>query len=252
MVDFSDYIIYVDESGDHGLESINSDYPVFVLAFCIIKKEVYSCEVVPILKNFKFDIFGHDAIVLHEHEITKQKGAFGFLRLEERRAPFFSKFDDLMRTVPMTVIAAAIRKENLCRRYSKPDSPYDIALGFCLERASHFLHTHGQSGKLTHIIAESRGRKEDNELELEFLRILQAKQKFGKLTFNLEDTPFEMKFAPKQANMTGLQIADLVARPIGRHVIKKGQPNRALEIIKDKLYTGGTGRYEEWGLKIFP
>lgn len=30
---FSDYIVYVDESGDHG--PVSSDYPVFVLAFCI-------------------------------------------------------------------------------------------------------------------------------------------------------------------------------------------------------------------------
>ena len=29
---FSDYVVYVDESGDHSLASIDSDYPVFVLA----------------------------------------------------------------------------------------------------------------------------------------------------------------------------------------------------------------------------
>jgi hypothetical protein len=32
---FSEYIVYVDESGDHGLETIDPNYPVFVLAFCI-------------------------------------------------------------------------------------------------------------------------------------------------------------------------------------------------------------------------
>ena len=29
---FSDYVVYVDESGDHSLTSIDADYPVFVLA----------------------------------------------------------------------------------------------------------------------------------------------------------------------------------------------------------------------------
>jgi hypothetical protein len=29
----SDYIIYVDESGDHSLESIDSEFPTFVLSF---------------------------------------------------------------------------------------------------------------------------------------------------------------------------------------------------------------------------
>ena len=31
---FGDHIVFVDESGDHSLTSINPDYPVFVLAFC--------------------------------------------------------------------------------------------------------------------------------------------------------------------------------------------------------------------------
>lgn len=28
---FSDYVFYVDESGDHGLKSMNKTYPMFVL-----------------------------------------------------------------------------------------------------------------------------------------------------------------------------------------------------------------------------
>ena len=49
---YSDYIIYVDESGDHSLESINKDYPIFVLAFCIFEKESYSQSAVKKLKSF--------------------------------------------------------------------------------------------------------------------------------------------------------------------------------------------------------
>ena len=37
--EFSDYIVYVDESGDHNLERINPEYPLFVLAFCIFEKK---------------------------------------------------------------------------------------------------------------------------------------------------------------------------------------------------------------------
>jgi hypothetical protein len=42
---FSDYIIFADESGDHGMTSINPENPVFVLAFCIFKKSEY-CAIV--------------------------------------------------------------------------------------------------------------------------------------------------------------------------------------------------------------
>ena len=29
----SDYIVFVDESGDHSLESLNPDYPIFVMGW---------------------------------------------------------------------------------------------------------------------------------------------------------------------------------------------------------------------------
>ena len=44
----SDYIVYVDESGDHSLTSIDPDYPVFVLSFCIFRKAEYAQAVTPV------------------------------------------------------------------------------------------------------------------------------------------------------------------------------------------------------------
>ena len=36
---FSDYIVYVDESGNLGLgDKVDKEFPLFVLAFCILKK----------------------------------------------------------------------------------------------------------------------------------------------------------------------------------------------------------------------
>ncbi len=51
MPPFSDYVIYVDESGDHDLNSIHEDFPLFVLAFCIFKKSDYIREVVPAIQD---------------------------------------------------------------------------------------------------------------------------------------------------------------------------------------------------------
>ena len=76
---FSDYVVYVDESGDHSLASIDSSYPVFVLALCVFHKRHYSESIIPAVEKFKFNYFGHDNVVLHENEISKQKGAFAFL-----------------------------------------------------------------------------------------------------------------------------------------------------------------------------
>jgi len=49
-VGFSDYVIYVDESGDHSLKTIDPDFPVFALDFCIFEKRRYFEAVVPWFK----------------------------------------------------------------------------------------------------------------------------------------------------------------------------------------------------------
>ena len=42
MPEFSDYVIYADESGDHSLEHIDQTYPVFVLCLCLFRKKDYA------------------------------------------------------------------------------------------------------------------------------------------------------------------------------------------------------------------
>jgi hypothetical protein len=55
-----------------------------------------------------------------------------------------------------------------------------------------------------------------------------------------------MRFASKKTNVIGLQIADLVAHPIGRHLLLPNQNNRSFDILKKKLWKTDTD------LKIFP
>ena len=39
--EFSDYVVFVDESGDHGMQNIDPQFPIFVLVFCVIVKVEY-------------------------------------------------------------------------------------------------------------------------------------------------------------------------------------------------------------------
>jgi len=50
-VAYSDHKIYIDESGDHGLKTIDPEYPVFVLACCIFRKSHYIGNVVPLVQH---------------------------------------------------------------------------------------------------------------------------------------------------------------------------------------------------------
>ena len=245
-MNYSEFIIYVDESGDHSLKHIDRDYPVFVLTFCIFRKAHYAEVIAPRLQAFKFRHFGHDIVVLHEHEIRKQKPPFAFLQSEAKRAVFMQGLNDLIGEADFTIVAAAIDKTRLQQRYAQPGNPYEIALTFCMERAFHFLRDRKQQERTTHIVVERRGRHEDDELELAFRRIRDGANAVGPLPC------FEIVFADKKTNSAGLQIADLTARPIGRHVLAPQQPNRAWEIIRQKLRRSSTGAIERWGLKRFP
>lgn len=243
---YSNYVIYVDESGDHTLTSIDRDYPVFVLDFCIFRKDSYANVVAPQVQAFKFAHFGHDIVVLHEHEIRKQKPPFVFLKSRDKRDAFMDGLNRLIEQADFTIVAAAIHKERLTQRYAAPGNPYEMALTFCMERAHAFLRDRGQHMLTTHIVVERRGKREDDELELAFRRIRDGANYVGEMP------GFEIIFADKKTNSAGLQLADLTARPIGRHVLDPAQPNRAWEIIEPKLRRSPAGVVRGWGLKVFP
>lgn len=246
MEDMSNFIVYVDESGDHGLGSIDPNYPVFVLAFCIFNKQDYITKIIPPLQQLKFKYFGHDMVIFHEYDIRKAHKEFSILLNAKTRADFIRDLSRVVEDGPFTLIATVIKKEALNDKYTRPENPYHMAMGFGLERVYRYLESKGEHGKITHVVFEKRGRREDNELELEFRRVCDGANYFNK------SLPFNIVFADKKANSSGLQFADLLARPIGRAVLNPEQENRAYDIIKKKFYASDSGKIEGWGLKCFP
>lgn len=178
-------------------------------------------------------------------------GAFSFLKTRTLKQAFLSEPTGMVQAAPFHLVAVVIRKDVLQVKYSVPEDPYHLALQLGLERVSGFLHQQGEWRKnqannpSVHLIVEKRGRNEDDALELEFRRICDGGN------FKKEDFPFEIVFADKQSNSSGLQLADLVARPIGLSVIRPQQPNRAFDVLKDKFHPE-SGRTAGWGLKVFP
>ena len=93
--------------------------------------------------------------------------------------------------------------------------------------------------------------KEDRELELEFRRICDGEDSQGRAL------PFNVVFADKKTNLAGLQLADLVARPVGINYMRPAQPNQAFDVLRQKFFCDG-GRskvgigFENVGLVIYP
>jgi len=247
---FGNYIVYVDESGDHGLVSVNPQYPVFVLAFCVFHKGHYTEKVVTAIERFKFRHFGHDSIVLHEHEIRKETGAFKFNDRAHKHA-FLDELTGVIEESRFILISCVIDKRKLRERQQADSNPYHLALGFCLETLHELMAEKGQQDFPTHVVMECRGSKEDRDLELEFRRICDGENRWGRRL------PFRIVLADKKTNSSGLQLADLVARPIGLSILRPGQENRAFEVLRHKFFCRGGRRrtasdYEGWGLKVHP
>lgn len=248
---FSDYVVYVDESGDHSLASIDREYPVFVLALCVFHKRHFVEKIVPAVGKLKFNYFGHDSVVLHEHEIRKQKGDFAFLSHLPTRERFMAHLSDIMDASNFVLIACVVDKHGLKRSAGDESNPYHLALGQCLVALHEFLTEKGQDQLKTHVVVECRGKREDAELELEFRRICDGANAGN------HALPFDIVFADKRTNLTGLQLADLVARPIGLSHVRPGQKNQAFEALKPKFFCDGGRKnvgcgYANVGLMIYP
>ncbi len=109
---FSDYLVFVDEGGDHGLSAVNRDFPLFALAFCVFPKSAYVDEVTPALRRLKVATFGHDLVVLHEHDIRKKAVAFAMMSREPREA-FLDALSRVIEAAPFTLVAVVIDKRGL-------------------------------------------------------------------------------------------------------------------------------------------
>ena len=246
MPRFSDYTVFVDESGDHHLKSIDPQYPVFVLTFCLFSNRSYEGHVVPAVDGFKERYFARTDVILHEYDIRKARGPFAILLNGDTRERFMCDLTRLITDAPFRLLASVIHKRELVKRYPIPISPYYLGMSFGLERLALSLMSHGCAGGQTRIVFERRGRKEDDELAKEFHRVCEGANMVGKRL------PFRIEFQRKQDNAAGLQIADLLARPIGRKQLDPAQPNRAYDVLERKFRRSADGRIIGRGLKIFP
>ena len=204
----------------------------------------------PSLEAFKFSQFGHDIVILHERDIRKEIGQFRFSGAIAKNR-FIGALSRIIEASKFVLVACVIDKRRMIDTGETASNPYHVALKFCLEQLHDFLNEKDQLEGTTHVVVECRGKKEDAELELEFRRICDGANRFS------APLPFSVVFAHKKANSSGLQLADLVARPIGLSVVRRGQTNRAFEILKKKFFCRG-GRanagqdYEGVGYMIYP
>jgi len=240
--------LFIDESGDHNLEKIDKQYPVFVLAGVIFNNDYYNKTAKEAIKKFKLKNFGTDKIILHTADIYRNKKGFEALKDKRAREKFFDGIFKLLNSLNFEIVACGIQKKKHLLRYGiAAVDPYLLSLEFLVERFIFSLDDCKEKGM---IIAESRDKQLDNQLELAWLNLKIKGTKFIEPS-RITDKITDFRILPKSKNIGGLEIADLVVSPIGRKIMGKPEKDD-FKVIKKKFRRNGSNKIMGHGLIVFP
>lgn len=213
------------------------------------------------LNQIKLNIFGTSDVVLHRREIMDGTAPFHVLNDPQVRGQFDDALMQLLDSGIYRVFTVVIDKKEQVARYKVWRShPYHYCLKLLLERYVQWLDRINNTGD---VMAESRGKNENIQLERTFRYLYKnGTDHVPAKLFQKRLTSKELKLRPKTANVTGLQLADLIANPSCRDLIcqKKGVAMlapfgvRVVTILKRTKYLKkpGTRRIDGWGVKWLP
>lgn len=240
---------FLDETGDHGLSFIDENFPIFLLAGCLFENSEY-IKITEQIKVLKQKFFKSVGVILHSRDIRKCEGAFQILFDLDLKKSFYEELNQIISSVNFTIISVAIDKKKHIEKYGKiAQNPYSICLSYILERL--VFCTDQNSNSTVSIDIEKRGKKEDAQLLAHYNSIIDLG------TFHVSSNRFKKRIVEfnmklKKDNEIGLQIADLCAYPIARHVLHSEEPYIPFKIIENKLRKNSNGKVDGYGLKIFP
>lgn len=243
-------VLFVDESGTHSLAPIEPEYPIFVLAGCLLLETYHDRVIVPRMRRYNQGLWGRDDVILHTRDIVGMTNGFENLADPAEWNKFLRETNALMLELDYKVVACVIRKHAHKEKYGdRAFNPYYFSLEVLAERLI-FEHRHIHELVPARIVAESRGDVLDARLRKAWERIRAEGTSYVRAKEIRERIESELHFHVKSDNICGLQMADLVASPIGRRVL--GRSSREdWEIVRQKLRAPG-GTYMGYGLKILP
>lgn len=244
------YYFFMDETGDHGLSFVDPNFPLFLLCG-VLFKESELIKVEKDIKNFKIDFFKTESVILHSREIRKCDGSFQILFDLDLKKRFYDGLNQILINSDFTIIGSGVDKDKHIKKYGKgAKDPYSLSLSFVIERLIFCLDAKGNNSSVD-IKIERRGKNEDQQL-LDQYNITLDRGTYFVQSERLKNKINKFEFMYKKDNIIGLQIADLCAYPLAKYILFPEEPYIPFEIIKSKIYCGKNGKFDGYGLKIFP
>jgi hypothetical protein len=217
------YRLYIDESGDHTFSQV--DHPnhryLGLLGIWFRVDSPYT-EFACALNQLKETTFGlhpdEPRVCLHRKDIVERRGIFGRLQDPLTNLIFCDGLQEVIKSARFCMACVVIDKaSHQGKTYRELFHPYHYCVAALLERYAGWLSFKGAEGD---VMAESRGKKEDQELIQAYENTIQkgtrfhSAQKFQKVL-----TSKKIKLKKKEDAIAGLELADLLAYPFKREMI---------------------------------
>jgi len=218
------YRIYIDEVGNPDLESSdNPNHRFLSLTGVILELDHVESIVHPQMETLKAKYFrSHpdEPVIFHRKEMVNAKPPFESLKDPEIQKKFDRELLALIQSWEYIVITVCLDKKKHKETYTTwRYDPYHYCLAVLLERFIFFLNRMNSQGD---VMAESRGGKEDVRLKSSFARLWKDGTEYlAPDYFQKALTSRQLKVKPKTNNISGLQLADLIAHPSRNEILKE-------------------------------
>jgi hypothetical protein len=192
-------------------------------------------------------------MILHTLEFTRNLPGYEAMSRHDFRTQFFQELEQLVRGLEFRIVACAIKKDAHLRKYGlKAIDPYMLSLSIVVER---FAFETGAKGGA--IVVESRDETLNNALDLAFLDLKIRGTDFIPAS-KIRNRIRSFTIRDKKENVAGLQLADIVATPIGRHILGKKTYQSYCSggdfflTVEKKFRADWKGHYDGMGLVVLP
>jgi hypothetical protein len=258
--------LYIDEIGNSDLNGAAEDPNVRFLALTgvVAIREQHDRILngrMEVLKGIFPDHSPDNPILLHRREIMRREGRFAVLRDPGKQEAFDGGLLQMFEECPYLVMTVQIDKKLHLDTYGVWHfDPYHYCLRCLVERYVLYLRRHGVQGD---VVIEPRFKKADKKLKASFERIYrEGTENISPRIVQAHLLSKDIIFFNKAANVSGLQVADLLAHPSARYMRfeREGaqQPedfgSKVAQILVEKKYARNpqTMQIEGYGTKWLP
>lgn len=247
MVEKEKYYMFIDECGDQNLSAFDENFPIFTLCGVLMShSQLRAME--NKITALKQKYWGNKTVILHSRDIRKCDKEFKILFDLDIKKQFYEDLDAILgEPNAYTAVSCSILKEPYIRQFGRFNDIYGQSLSFLIERSIFFLDDVSENADM-HIMAEMRGKQQDQNL-LNYYNKLRDIGTHWVTPERLQSHIRKFDFLSKKQNVTGLQLADLIAYPITQYLLYPDRVNFAYVIVKNNIYVSDG---KNLGLKVIP